>query len=502
MGSPASRTGTINRRHYLAGWVLVCTLGTLHILPELANPVWQDEAATLMAFANRGFLEAFSDYSMPNNHLLFSASQALVWSPGDGGIRLRLLPLLSWAVTLALFAGALPRYSRGARLCAIALFSASAVTAAFALQLRGYAFSWPFALLACATAPAFVSDGRPGAALGFVVSSVALVAILPSNAMVASTCALWACAIVVSQRALNPASITRAATALTIPVLALGLYWPYLDELRAHASGGWSRWQDAELVGHWLLASLAQYAALAPALLLGIYAIVRGDGNGADGSDRHAGLLFVTIAVTIVTVVVVVPTALFPRALVPLLPLWCLALGALLYRAWGVLRTRGLRPSVGLTGLALVLVFVIPYLTPACAGFDQPTARGADLCQQYYRADYQPAAALGFLELQPRIDGEAIMLDTEAAWALGFLAWNRGANTLSLVEYRAWRGRRNGAARPRLVVLQAGESVDRLLDHAGLGRPTTRIREFADGGFEVWRLNWDTNADRRAGTAP
>ena len=52
--------------------ILLWVLGTLRVLPGLSDAVWQDEAATLLLYANREFTYPFAVYPQPNNHMLFS----------------------------------------------------------------------------------------------------------------------------------------------------------------------------------------------------------------------------------------------------------------------------------------------------------------------------------------------------------------------------------------------------------------------------------------------
>ena len=75
---------SLTRRPWLAGVVaVVLLLAILAQLPHLADDAWEDEAATLVLFAAQDVAHAFSDYRLPNNHMLFSAALSLWWSRGD-----------------------------------------------------------------------------------------------------------------------------------------------------------------------------------------------------------------------------------------------------------------------------------------------------------------------------------------------------------------------------------------------------------------------------------
>jgi hypothetical protein len=469
---------------------IVALIGTVHLLPELANPVWQDEAATLMIYASGNVRDAFADYTMPNNHMLFSAALSLVWSPGEDGIRLRLLPLISWFTTLLIFAGAMPRFAFATRVCAVALFSASAVTAAFALQLRGYAFSWPFALLVCASAPAFVVDGKRSAGIIYLLASVASVAILPSNALIAACCSGWTLLILIAQRQTCRRAWQRALLASVVPIAALALYLPHLEQLRQHANAGWSDWTDRALIGHWLLAAGGQYLPLLPLFAAGLWPALRAHARSLSLPDEHGGLLLGALGGGTLLALLILPIALFPRVLVPLLPLWCLAFGVLLQRVWCVVAVRWPHRSPAVALLAVVLVYVVVQVMPACAGLGRGDLTRANLCGQFYREDYAPRAAFEFLRHHATVPQRPVMLDSEAAWALGFLAWNENYRGLRLVEYRAWRAAMPGNQRPAIVVTKAPGALARMLKFADLGQPRAARKIYDRGFFEIWHLYW------------
>ena len=481
---------------------IVALLGTVHLLPELANPVWQDEAATLMIYASGNVRDAFADYTMPNNHMLFSAALSLVWSQGEDGIRLRLLPLMSWFATLIIFAGAMRRFAFAARVCAVALFSASAVTAAFALQLRGYAFSWPFALLLCASAPAFVVDGKRGAGIIYLLAGVASVAILPSNALIVACCSAWTVLILIAQRHTGRRAWQRALLASVVPVAALGLYLPHLEQLRQHANAGWSDWTDRALIGHWLLAAGGQYLPLLPLFAAGLWPALRVRARSLSLPDEHGGLLLGALGGGSVLALVILPIALFPRVLVPLLPLWCLAFGVLLHRVWCAVEVRWPNRPPAVALLAAVLVYAVAQVMPACAGVGRGDLTRANLCGQFYREDYAPRAAFEFLRHHATVPQRPVMLDSEAAWALGFLAWNENYRGLRLVEYRAWRTAMPGNQRPVLVVTQEHGALERMLKFADLGQPRAATKIYDRGFFEVWRLLWDEQSAGSAAKLP
>ena len=88
---------------WLAEVVALCVLlAMVSELPHLTDDAWQDEAATLMLFAAHSLGRAFSDYSMPNNHMLFSTILSLWRARGDSVLHARLLLELVWLVSTVL----------------------------------------------------------------------------------------------------------------------------------------------------------------------------------------------------------------------------------------------------------------------------------------------------------------------------------------------------------------------------------------------------------------
>ena len=144
---------------------------TLRVLPGLSDTVWQDEAATLLLYAKRQFTYPFAVYPQPNNHMLFSGVLSLTWERGDTPVQSRMLPLWTWFVTLVAITAIRILGSR-AGLIELAVFCGNSVTEAFAHELRGYAFSWPWILLMAATMLPFVRGSNHPAGLAYGLGAV------------------------------------------------------------------------------------------------------------------------------------------------------------------------------------------------------------------------------------------------------------------------------------------------------------------------------------------
>ena len=211
----ASATGpasTASGQLYTVAVIALLLLGLLRVLPGLADEIWQDEAATLLMFANQGVLHPFVDYALPNNHMLFSAVLAALWSPGQDPLPLRLLMLGSWGLTLLLcLAVGNHVVGRAASMVGLALLAASSLAIDFGLQLRGYAFSWPWTLLTLLAALRFMQYGSRWHGAALAVVALANVLILPTNLLGNALCVLLAAVHTGCMQGFTPAWWRRGA---------------------------------------------------------------------------------------------------------------------------------------------------------------------------------------------------------------------------------------------------------------------------------------------------
>lgn len=465
-------------------------LAALRLWPEMTRDIWQDEATTLLFYARRGIWYPFTDYSLPNNHMLFSAVLATWWSQGDSVYYLRLLPALVSAVSVLgmLVLGARVVGRHGAAL-GLALFCASTVTPAFAVALRGYAFSWPCTLLLLASVGPFVRHAHAGAGAVFAVAAILNVAILPTNGLFALVAVVWAVATAPAGSVpVMPGKWRRAALALVASALGLLLYLPHAAMLARHAERQFSTWSDPELAAHWLLATLGNLWPLLPLFVLGL--LPGAPATHADGRHEDSAPQLLAAAVgTTTLVLLVMPTAIFPRALVPALPLWYLALGGVLARGLLRLPVRGRLPAGAVAALLVALVALLGQRLPACAGH-VPSAPGThDLCQQFYRRDYHPSALLRAMEARFGSDTPSIMVDTEAAWGVGFAYWNAPRRPFRLIEWKRWPAA-GDPAHPHLVITDTEASARRMLTARGLGVPRTLERLIDSGHFSLYGVHW------------
>ncbi|MCZ6895731.1 MAG: hypothetical protein O7H40_17020 [Gammaproteobacteria bacterium] len=471
--------------------ILLWALGTLRILPGLSDGVWQDEAATLLLYANREFTYPFTVYPQPNNHMLFSGVLSWTWERGDTPAQIRMLPLWTWFATLiAITITGIRILGPRAGLIGLAVFCGSSVTEAFALELRGYAFSWPWILLMAATVLPFLNGSNRLAGLGYGVGAIGCTAIMPTNVLAGGVCLSWA----VFNRIIGRDSIpagwrARFAVALVLSIAGLGIYLAVLDDVRMHAAAGWSSWANGRIFIHWFKSTLGEFVWLTPLMAAGLLASLWRLFRRPTHFQADAGtLLFIALFTVIAATLALSPVALFPRTFVPLLPLWCLTVGGLISSGLDLLFNRWAFERLKFAAGGAIGVFALGHFTPPCSG--DARNGSADLCRQFYHQEYFPARALAQLDELFGGSNLPLMLDTEAAWALGFAYWNRPGAALQIFEHRNWVSSVGGKVRPRFVVSRTREQVIDLLQSIGFETPRGIDVLAETGYFNVDRIDW------------
>ncbi|MGE0857734.1 MAG: hypothetical protein AB7I01_00180 [Gammaproteobacteria bacterium] len=477
-------SATSAARPWLALVIAFCLLlALLAEAPHLADDPWEDEAATLLRFGSHPPLEAFREYRLPNNHMLFSAALAAWWSRGDSVLHARLLPAGVWLVSMALMIS-VGRRSFGwpATALGLALWSGAALTAAFAVALRGYAFAWPCVLVMLACAPAWVARGAWRAGVGFILAAAVSLLVLPTNVMAVAACLLWALLGARPPRALPPlAAWGRAALAGGVAALALLVYLPHRAQIAAFVAHGFSQWSTAQVMAGWTLASTGQFWPLAPLLLWGAWRARQ------DEVARRALELLCALASVAALVVALSPTPLVPRALVPLLPAWCLALGGLLYAAVrGALERWSLATGPLLAVLAL-LCFACGRVLPPCAGLERGLPPGDHVCRQYYREGYHPVAMLS--AIAERFPAVPVLMAPRESFALAFARWNSGERRARLLDANQWQ-RHYPDRLPTLVVAASPEAARAILAKLVSGPPRDLERVLDGGGIALFAPRW------------
>ena len=485
------RRVSLTQRPWLAAVVtVVMLLAMLAQLPHLSDEAWEDEAATLKLFAAQGPAHAFNDYSLPNNHILFNAALSLWWSRGDSVSSARVVPAVSWLLgMLFMLVCARPTLGWPATTLGMALWSGSALTGVFALALRGYGFSWPWVLLVMFGAQRYIVAGQRSAGLLYVCASFICLAILPTNGMVVLVCVTWSALLGMQTR--GPARreiLVRALLALPAGLLGALVYLPHRAQLLAHMHSGFSRWSSAEVLGHWLLASSAQFWPLLPLMIYGAWLIRAGLPEHERQNGRSTLALATSLSVIVPLAVLLSPTPLLPRALVPLLPVWCLAGGALLVPAISRLAVMWRWPVLQTLAALILICFALGRLMPACGGVQWKFPAGDDLCHQFYRDNYRPALLLQ--TTAQHYSGAKVLIESREVWPMLFAHWNtRGLHVL-LLDQESWR-RTLAPDAPRWVISTSPVAARALAQQVVAHQPRAVFQQLDSGMLKLYALDWE-----------
>ncbi len=429
--SPAPKAHA-GRLYAVLPYLFILFSGLYLAAPHLGHEIWYDESYTVLNYASRGMIRPFTDYSAPNNHVLFSAMLA-AWKDWllperFSVLHLRLLPLLFFlgAVFLTIAASA----GRGARMpgfLAGVVFAASHVTLNFALELRGYGMSWVPVAGAWWALSAYIENPQWWKAGLYALCSFAAVGILPTNLMVLGVICAWAGVILVARAEwmLRPV-LWRILFICAVPFAGLVNYAGVWRELMSQSD----RWNHAAsvpgIMRHWYWTTLCDLWWLAPFGVAGVFLLV-GQVRDCDWSPGRARstLLLAGCAVVIPPAcMLVLRYPPYPRNLVPMLPIWCGCIGLLLgplteYRhEW-----RRTARCFCLSLLAVVLVMLAVRRERDLAGFARRNSIGSrpqDLYDQYYQYRFHPAEAVNILHDLAARERIVIFTDNSDLWALIF----------------------------------------------------------------------------------
>jgi hypothetical protein len=420
MNSPsarAQRVGAVARTIGAAVIVIaVCVLAWLNVGGGLADEIWEDEAFTLMTYANEGFFRPFTIYLNPNNHPLFSGLLA-VWRGALGGTTdveaLRWLPLAAFLCSLPLVFGAAYRLAGlSAAIVAVTIFAVGTVTANHATQLRGYALSWPLFGLAFLASFKFGDMRRLSRwHLAYIAASALAVATLPSNLFLLAALAIG---VAIYLGLVTPLGwrleLCRIALLVAAPAVGMLAFVGIADQLRAAALYDYSGYNRNLIFGQWVVSTLSDIAWFLPALMAGAGLMIvraRDQSREVEAQRARASLLLVLLFCGgVVAMIYALPNPPFPRTLVPMLPVWCCLLGMFAAHTIDAARTRhaSLQAIVWFWFVAAIL---IGFRAQPCGGIpsNKTGEEPIDLCYQYYRNDFSPAkvvSAVTALQMKSR----------------------------------------------------------------------------------------------------
>lgn len=385
-------------------FLLAAAVPLMHCACRLNLDLWHDEIYTVEYFVRQGPAFIVTDYSAPNNHVLYSL---LLWPFSCISVSNVMLRLPSFILSVGTLwtVFALAKQLRGLP-CAVlstALLGLNQMFLIFTMQVRGYTLSM---FLAAALALVAVTDAlsRWRRLVAVALVGAALLYVMPTNVLFFVALAITACV----RRRKPAAELVREAASWSLATaLAVLCYLPIVGQLRhAAVSSSPSTWSYLPVIaGNFFSPATHDLVWLAPLFAAGLAArvFIRGD------KPRHLALPALSLAVIagafLMTVVLKISP--FERNYCPLLVFLALAEGWLLTELADAIRERW-SPSWSAEAMTAVALMVVSLaLWPQLWTYptrleerrklqtaDEPLADGY-YC--YYAADYRPSAVVRYL---------------------------------------------------------------------------------------------------------
>lgn len=365
---------------------------------KLNLDLWADEVYTLYHFAQRPIAEIVSDFSAPNNHILFTLVIRPFWLLSTKVVALRLPALLiSVATLMALFRLGLVLGGRSIAVWATLALGLNVMFLTHTMQLRGYGLSMLLATSLANLAASPTPSWRRGLLIALL--GAALLYTVPTNLLFLAPLAIWSVA-TQWKHGRQSLDVVRAATPwMFAGLLALALYLPVVDQLAAQrGSQPASTRQLLQLpldvfwaAGHdvWPLGCLAL-----------IVLVLR--------RARHVRVawtmpsLVATLLVGPFLVAAIMRMTPFVRNFCPLLPFLALGIAWLLDQAFGWRDDKTVRPhaprrTLWVAGLLVAVLLPAVLLYPARLRRCRQERFAQDGYYNYYAADFEPSCIVRYL---------------------------------------------------------------------------------------------------------
>lgn len=396
-------------------WLYFLAFALLASFAHLTSPTWYDENYTLTYFVGRGPAVIFTDYHVPNNHILYSF---VLWFwhqvAGEHALSGRILSLMLTSLAIpGLYVAGKALGRRDIGLYAAIVFASSHVVGDFSAQLRGYSLSMGLVGLGLGFAATWWKHDytAPGHAFGYAVCGALAVGVIPTNSIFVAAISAWLFLVGTVWRRPNR---WRIIGILVSPALGLLVYvrvWPQLTAA-AHSLSP-STYVDfmREVGGALLVYDMPWFLPL----VLGALWRLRG---------RESFFPFLSLATMVLATFVapLVYSAPFSRNYVPLTPVI-----ALLY-AWSLavlVDRRTMLDEQRAKNLALVIVAIVSSVIAREAVLGSlesqrwASAKGKPqslLDQYYHHPRYNPTEVVASLTQAPVrslvVVGDDVAMDT------------------------------------------------------------------------------------------
>lgn len=537
----ADRGGTAGRAPIAAWqwWLLAAALPIYLLASRLTLDLWGDEVYTLYDFAARPVAQIVTDYSAPNNHILYS----LLLHPLAVGTQaeplLRLPSLLFAVATLALVFRVAWRVSGvKAAVTATLALGLNVMFLTHAMQVRGYSLSMLLAAWLMDLAIPLAGDarnptgtsplstsGRLVRYLSIVLAGAAFLYVMPSNAIFLAPLGVAAVKLAWNRRKEQAGSSRLGGLPWRVGLawllawpLALLAYWPVAAQVRA--AGGTLAAPLApralvELVENVYWAAGHDLLPLLIAVPIVLYRLARARASAqhqelsptADGPTPSSCSLYLLAAMLVGPLVVswMLGTTPFVRNFCPLLPAVALACGWLVSAALGDFgggnRQATARPALSWVAIGLTVVMLLPavLLYPGRLEAIRTQRHAQDGYYNYYAANFEPARVARYLGAAIDTDEDFIVLYADGdQYNLGHYLARAG---LPLPPKRL-TDRAPGPVRARLFcVVPELAAWDEVAELVGL--PVDELRAFPvveSAGY--YRIHASPHAVELARTAP
>lgn len=393
-------------------FILSAAVPLVHCASRLDLDLWHDEIYTVDYFVSRGPLFIVTDYSLPNNHVLYSLVLWPFYLISDVNFVLRLPSFLFTAGTLAVvFAIGLRSNGLVCAVLSTSLLGLNQMFLIHTLQVRGYGLSM---LLTAWLTSLALSDGSRGwrRYVAVVAAGTAFLYVLPTNALFFIPLAMASTVLRIMRQEPFRAVAADGAAWLMAGMGALVCYLPIVAQVRAAAeSSSPSSWSSLpRIAANFFRPATHDYFWFAPLALASLAALAW---TVRDGKPRRWTLPLVCLGVVsgafLVTAILRISP--FERNYCPLLISLALLNGWLLAELAQFIGARlsavvapDAKSAVSLACVAMVLC---PQLWTYPRRLTQRREQGepanqwiADGYFCYYAANYQPSAVVRYLNGQ------------------------------------------------------------------------------------------------------
>lgn len=490
-------TKTRLRRWLSVAAVLLPVAMAVQVLaPRLADPLWYDEALTVLDFLNLPTYGAiWHCYPVPNNHIAYTMALRL-WCdtvgwliPNSVVVELRLFSLLTALAVVALCAWSWRR-RLGSALAGIAAFAlaASAPMWIYGAAVRGYVLSLLTGTLALHAVLRLRRGQVVSGTVLYAASALLAVATIPTNLLFFVALA----PAVILAPAAGPR--WRRCALAVLPAATLLFYAPIWDQLLAAARAGHG-WRDAGACARHLYgASAIVFLPFLLAALAG--AALRCLPRRSGLSRVHGSPWLVTAAALGLPALVIacLRPAPFPRTFVIFLPLWLFLAGDWARHLFAWLRLRYRRRAWPMmTSLFFIAVALWASLLAerrsVVAAWFRPSPFSDELILPPYLADFRPEAIVDFAAHEYERDSRVRFVVTPMGdpFALLVAALLRGLPA-ELWQFETPRRAIAPLPGPGLTyfVVRSADELPELQRKVALPGPT---RQACTAGYQqVWRL--------------